>query len=326
MNQPGPAGVREGSPGRTGTAGVPGPQSSSGRKAWGWSSDHTWSSTAVKRAGRCTEQGGPASPAGLALPPPPRPAHSALTAARSASRSRSRCGRRPGRRRPAAAAVAFAPGAAGGTCAPTGAGATRGFPGTPALPRLACLQPRWTRSPGALGTLKYTLPVPLCAAPRCDPGRPGPLRQGPHPGPALSLARWLFSAPLSPPLPLSVSPSPPLPSPSRAAAAPLGAHRLLPADNIPILPGREIYTSPPDHVFAFNKVTCSVTVRSPPVYLDDGRSAPQTAEGVWRRGWLRAVSRRWGVRPDNSDLWYLLYIVILAPSVEGQAIQPPVWA
>lgn len=31
------------------------------------------------------------------------------------------------------------------------------------------------------------------------------------------------------------------------------------------------------------------------------------------------------MRPDNSDLWYLLYIVILDPSVEGQAIKPPVF-
>lgn len=35
--------------------------------------------------------------------------------------------------------------------------------------------------------------------------------------------------------------------------------------------------------------------------------------------------RTWSVRPDNSDLWYLLYIVILDPSVEGQAIKPPVF-
>ena len=31
------------------------------------------------------------------------------------------------------------------------------------------------------------------------------------------------------------------------------------------------------------------------------------------------------MRPDNSDLWYLLYIVILDPSGEGQAIKPPIF-
>lgn len=35
--------------------------------------------------------------------------------------------------------------------------------------------------------------------------------------------------------------------------------------------------------------------------------------------------RRCSVRPDNSDLWYLLYIVILDPSGEGQAIKPPIF-
>jgi len=31
------------------------------------------------------------------------------------------------------------------------------------------------------------------------------------------------------------------------------------------------------------------------------------------------------VRPDRSDLWYLLYIVILDPSGEGQATKPPIF-
>ena len=31
------------------------------------------------------------------------------------------------------------------------------------------------------------------------------------------------------------------------------------------------------------------------------------------------------MRPDNSDLWYLLYIVILDPSGEGHAIKPPIF-
>ena len=35
--------------------------------------------------------------------------------------------------------------------------------------------------------------------------------------------------------------------------------------------------------------------------------------------------RRCSVRPDNGDLWYLLYIVILDPSGEGQAIKPPIF-
>lgn len=30
------------------------------------------------------------------------------------------------------------------------------------------------------------------------------------------------------------------------------------------------------------------------------------------------------MRPDNGDLRYLLYIVILDPSAEGRAIKPPV--
>lgn len=30
------------------------------------------------------------------------------------------------------------------------------------------------------------------------------------------------------------------------------------------------------------------------------------------------------MRPDNDDLRYLLYIVILDPSAEGHAIEPPV--
>ena len=35
--------------------------------------------------------------------------------------------------------------------------------------------------------------------------------------------------------------------------------------------------------------------------------------------------RRCSVRPDNSDLRYLLYIVILDPSGERQAIKPPIF-
>ena len=39
----------------------------------------------------------------------------------------------------------------------------------------------------------------------------------------------------------------------------------------------------------------------------------------------RQGERRCSVRPDRSDLWYLLYIVILDPSGEGQATKPPIF-
>ncbi|XP_013358477.1 PREDICTED: transcription initiation factor TFIID subunit 4-like [Chinchilla lanigera] len=153
---------------------------------------------------------------------------------------------------------------------PRGAGAPRSRP----IPA----RPAWLPRLGSLGTGHPAGPAPACASLR--PG--GRLRSGSYTAvPALAIP------PRSPP-PVGLP-----------GSAPLAASLPLPADNITILPGGEIYKFSADHVSAFNKVTCEGRGRRSPLAAQTRRCRRRGVRGEAHAGWVSAA-RLSAVRPRTG--------------------------